>query len=198
MKKYIPEHKVQRMRNIITKDYGNKTKIQIGYGQKTEEHIEGDIWTEGKTKWTVKNGITQTVTKLDKARKLIIMPLTCPKCNSRVMRGELDKIFWKLHAECSNCRISHETNLKIKNKLDFKKYEKDILVNNYTSWIEDLEKYAKDYIDDVNRDGYITEAGKVEDWSKQNKKQLEELVESNIKNIKKDIKKKFDGMDITT
>ena len=27
MKKYIPEHKVQRMRNLATKKFGKKTKI---------------------------------------------------------------------------------------------------------------------------------------------------------------------------
>ena len=51
MKKYIPEHKVQRMRNLATKKFGKKTKIQIGYGNFTEEHKEGDIWEEKGKKW---------------------------------------------------------------------------------------------------------------------------------------------------
>ena len=33
MKKYIPEHKVQRMRNLVTKNFGDKTKIQVGYSK---------------------------------------------------------------------------------------------------------------------------------------------------------------------
>ena len=43
MKKYIPEHKVQRMRNLVSKKFGDKTKIQIGYGSSEEKHVEGDV-----------------------------------------------------------------------------------------------------------------------------------------------------------
>ena len=43
MKKYIPEHKVQRMRNLATKKFGAKTKVQVGYGKVETDHVEGDI-----------------------------------------------------------------------------------------------------------------------------------------------------------
>ena len=124
MKKYISEHKVKRMRNLVTKNFGEKTKIQIGYGKNEEDHKEGYIWIEGKKTWTIKNGITQTLTKLDNIRRLVYMPLTCPKCNNRVMKGDLDKLFWRLYGECSDCRIMYETNLKISGK--YGNYEKDI------------------------------------------------------------------------
>jgi hypothetical protein len=40
------EKDVQRMRNIITKDYGAKTTTQVGYTTSYIEHKEGDIWEE--------------------------------------------------------------------------------------------------------------------------------------------------------
>ena len=70
MKKYIPEHKVKRMRNIVTKKYGNKTRIQSGFSITKEDFKEGDIWEERGKTWTIKNGIRQNITKLDKCDQL--------------------------------------------------------------------------------------------------------------------------------
>ena len=38
---------VQRMRNIITKDYNARTTTQIGYTKAQTERKEGDVWEEG-------------------------------------------------------------------------------------------------------------------------------------------------------
>ena len=38
---------------------------QIGYTKEYVEHKEGDVWEENGKQWTIKNGIKQTVTKLD-------------------------------------------------------------------------------------------------------------------------------------
>jgi len=183
MKKYIPEHKVQRMRNLATKKFGAKTKIQVGYKKNNEEHKEGDVWTEGKKTWTIKNGITQTVTKLDKARNTVIMPMFCPKCNDKYMRGQLDKLFWKLYGECSKCRIAYETDLKIKGT--YGEYEKNILAGNIKDWKNDLESAAKSFVSETNRKGYVTETGKIEDWSKENKTEIEKTVNETISGISK-------------
>ena len=53
------------MRNLITGKTGASSGSQIGYCKKEEEHKEGDVWTEGKKTWTIKNGIKQTVSKLE-------------------------------------------------------------------------------------------------------------------------------------
>ena len=65
LKKEFAPRDVQRMRNIITGDTGARTQIQTGYEKKDEVHKEGDVWIEDGKKWTIKNGIKQTVTKLD-------------------------------------------------------------------------------------------------------------------------------------
>jgi hypothetical protein len=185
MKKFIPEHKVQRMRNLATKKFGDKTKIQIGYGKSSGDHEEGDVWEEGGKTWTIKNGITQSVTKLDKAREKAIMPLFCHCVEKTYMRGTLDKLFWKLYGECSKCRLSLEGKLQRSGK--WKEYEKEIMSGNLTDWVKDLEQVAKDFIGATNRKGYITETGKIEDWSKQNKKEIEKTVNENVEKIKENL-----------
>ena len=50
LQKDFKSRDVQRMRNLITKNYGDKTATQAGYTKQSVEHKEGDIWEEnGKT-----------------------------------------------------------------------------------------------------------------------------------------------------
>ena len=192
MKKYIPEHKVQRMRNLATKKFGAKTKVMVGYGKIDKEHVEGDVWEEANKTWTIKNGITQTLTKLDKARTTALMPLFCPKCNDRLMKGQMDKLFWKLYGECSKCRISYETKLKICG--EYSDYAHKIRTENATDWMTDLGDMAKDFIEATNKKGYITETGKIEDWSNQNKEEIKSIVSENVETIKTKITDQLEKM----
>ena len=57
LKREFRERDVQRMRNIITKDYTAKTVTQVGYTKAQIEHKEGDVWEENGKKWTIKNNI---------------------------------------------------------------------------------------------------------------------------------------------
>ena len=188
MKKYIPEHKVQRMRNLVTKKFNDKTKIQVGYGKTEGEHLEGDIWEERGKKWTIKNGITQTVTKLKEARKKVLTPLFCPCCK-RVMKEKLDKKMWKLYEKCCTCVFDYESDLRVSGK--FKDYEAKKMANNYVDWLKDLKSFAKSFIGSIYRDGYITERGKVENWSKQDKGAIVEKVNKRIEFLESEIKEKF-------
>ena len=78
LKKEFNPRDVQRMRNIITGQTGDRTQIQTGWERNTQVHTEGDIWEENGKKWTIQNGIKQTVTKLDEIKKLVVLPLSCP------------------------------------------------------------------------------------------------------------------------
>ncbi len=60
LKREFKTRDVQRMRNIITKNTGDKTGVQVGYKADYVEHKEGDVWEERGKKWTIKNGIKQT------------------------------------------------------------------------------------------------------------------------------------------
>ena len=53
---------------------------------------------------------------------------------------------------------------------------------------------ATDFINETNRKGYITETGKIEDWSRQDKQKLTEKISSRIEQIEKDLTKKYDNM----
>jgi hypothetical protein len=68
LKKEFKEKDVQRLRNIIQGKEDERTTTSIGYTKKEEFHAEGDVWEEDGREWTIKNGIKQNITKLDKAK----------------------------------------------------------------------------------------------------------------------------------
>ena len=90
LKKEFSKKDVNRARNLIMGKTGASTGTQVGYKKQIKDYKEGDVWTEGRKTWTIKNGIKQTVSKLDKVKKEIHVPLCCPKC-SKVMKHHLDK-----------------------------------------------------------------------------------------------------------
>jgi uncharacterized protein (UPF0128 family) len=69
LQKDFKSRDVQRMRNIITKNFGDKTVTQAGYSKQHIERKEGDVWEENGKNWTIKNGIKQTITRLDNIKK---------------------------------------------------------------------------------------------------------------------------------
>ena len=69
LKKEFKKKDVNRARNLIMGKTNASTGTQIGYSKKQIEYKEGDIWTENKKTWTIKNGIKQTISKLDKIKK---------------------------------------------------------------------------------------------------------------------------------
>ena len=74
LKKEFKERDVQRLRNLVQGKYGDKTTVGTGYQKAKEFHNEGDIWEEDNRTWTIKNGIKQNITKLDKAKENIVLP----------------------------------------------------------------------------------------------------------------------------
>ena len=53
--------------------------------------------------------------------------------------------------------------------------------------MEDLEAVAKDFVEETNRNGYVTETGKIEDWSGQNKDELEKTINESVEKLKEDL-----------
>ena len=78
LKKEFKRKDVERMRNLITGNAGSSSETQIGYKKKRIEYKEGDVWTENKKTWTIKDGIKQTVSKLDKIKKRSIRTFILP------------------------------------------------------------------------------------------------------------------------
>ena len=175
LKKEFKQSDVQRVRNLVNKDYTSTTKQQSGYKKAIEHHKEGDVWEENGKNWTIKNGLKQNITKLDKAKKASRMPLTCPNCGGP-MRHSLSKKMYRIHGFCFDpCTVEYEASLR-KAGL-FEKYEKQMLNNNMNGFLKDLELWLEDKIQDV--DTFVTEQGDVEEW-KHNKKKHSEAITKKV------------------
>tara|TARA_R110002072_G_scaffold90612_1_gene202692 strand:+ start:1389 stop:1967 length:579 start_codon:yes stop_codon:yes gene_type:complete len=176
LKKEFKEADVQRVRNLVNKDYSKSTKTQTGYKRNSERYREGDIWEEGGRKWTIKNNIKQNITKLDNAKKALRIPLSCPNCGGP-MKHHLAKKMFKIHGFCFDpCTVEMENDLK-KAGL-YEQYEQRMMQGNLKAFAKDIEQWAIDHVNSSNT--FVTEAGDTEDW-KSNSNKDRELLE----NVKK-------------
>ena len=160
LKKEFKRKDVNRARNLITGNTGASTGTQIGYSKKTEDHKEGDVWKEGRKTWTIKKGIKQTVSKLDKIKKEVFTPLCCPEC-SKVMKHHLDVNSYRIHKNCHDCVIKFEHQLHINKEYD--SYIEKLKTKNNLSILEEVESYLLGAVNKSN-DGYVSEDGVVERW----------------------------------
>jgi hypothetical protein len=162
LKKEFKQKDVQRMRNIITKNYGASTQIASGYEVEQKEYVEGDIWEEDGKTWTIKRGLKQTVTKLDEIKKLVSIPFACPVCKTSFQDTPTNRKMWAIHQMCLDCVVEMEAKLKIEGK--FEEYEKKMLNGNKNSMMSDLEVALDEWLNSNN--SFITEQGDVENWGK--------------------------------
>jgi len=160
LKKEFRKTDVNRLRNLIQGKTGDSTNTQIGYSTKQEDYKEGDVWTEGRKTWTIKNGIKQTISKLDTIKKEVFMPLSCPCCN-KIMKKQLDKPNYKIHKKCFDCVIEFEHKLRIRGEYD--DYLKKLKGKNNLTILDEAESYLLDAINTSNN-GYVSEHGEVERW----------------------------------
>ena len=172
----------QRIRNILNGDVTKSTKIVAGYSKKNEEHNDGDEWLDGDGKtWTIKNGIKQNVTKLDKIRSSINIPYVCPKCK-RPMNKRLDKKFYLLRESCFDCVIE-EDNTRIAEGT-FKEYSKEIITKNVNSFVIDLKQELNEYANGAGSKHFISEHGEVEDWiGGKTKEELTKIYDSKLEKL---------------
>ena len=160
LKKEFSKKDVNRARNLITGNTGASSETQIGYKKKIIKHKEGDVWTENKKTWTIKNGIKQTISKLDAIKKEIFMPLCCPKC-SKPMNAQADKPNYRIHKKCLNCVIEFEHKLKCNGEYD--NYIKELKAKNSLDMLDEMESYLLNAVNATN-EGYISEQGELERW----------------------------------
>ena len=188
LKKEFKRKDVQRARNLIMGKTDASTGTQIGYSKKIEDYKEGDIWTEGRKTWTIKNGIKQTVSKLDTIKKEVFMPLSCPCCG-KIMKKRLDKPNYKIHKKCFDCVIDFEAKLRYKGKYD--DYIKNLKAKNSFTIVDEIESYLLDAINTSNS-GFISEDGIVEKWvGGINKKEFTKQIKSAAKVRRKHIEKEL-------
>lgn len=186
LKKEFKRKDVERMRNLIKGKTNESAELQVGYTTKKEDHKEGDVWEEGGKQWTIKDGIKQTATKLDRVKKEAILPLFCPSCGS-LMKKRLDAKMYKIHKTCFDCVIEMEAKLKREGK--YEEYERNMMINNAKDMVEDFETYLMEALNTSNTQ-YVSERGEIERWKggvdkEKLKKEIQEAVVEFKENLKK-------------
>lgn len=177
LKKEFSKKDVQRARNLIQGNTSARTTEGIGYTKKYEHHKEGDVWEEDGRQWTIKNGIKQNITKMDKFKKMGKLPLFCPECGT-LMKKHLDTKVFPAYQKCFDCVIDHEVQLEKEGKL--KEYTKNLQHDHIQSAMDGFKEFMKDRIKESNAN-YVTEAGDVENWrGGKSKEELEQELQEGL------------------
>ena len=180
LKKNFQKRDVERLRNLMTGKYGEKTRSSVGFTNKQEFYNEGDIWESDGRTWTIKKGIKQNVTKLDKAKKEHNMPLFCPKCSKLMKR--VDKPYHNVHKYCLNCHARAEDKLKAEGK--YEEHYNEINNKIIDDRVDEFKQYVKDQLSESN-DSFVSENGEVENWvGKLNTEKVDEFTKDIIKHLK--------------
>ena len=161
LKKEFKRKDVERLRNLVTGKYGNKTTIGVGYKKAAEFYEEGDIWEEDGRKWTIKDGIKQNITKLDRAKKAHLKPLLCPKCD-KIMNKGADPGYYNQFGHCFKCFKRFESQMKHDGLWD--EFEKRTINGNIDSFIKWYRDLVNESLDASNA-GFVAENGDVESWN---------------------------------
>ena len=175
LKKEFSKKDVHRARNLITGNTDSRTSQGVGYSKKYEHYKEGDIWEADGRKWTIKNGIKQNITKMDKFKKMGKTPLFCPECGT-IMKKHLDTKVFPAYQKCFDCVVDYEAQLQKEGKL--KEFHQNLRNQHIDKGIKDFKLFMEDIVKESNQN-YVTEAGDVENWkggkSKEDfKKELQE------------------------
>lgn len=171
LKKEFKKSDVERIRNLIKKDYTAKTKVASGYKKAHVVRKEGDVWEEDGRTWTIQNGLKQNITKLDAAKDAYKIPLTCPKCIGS-MSHWLAKKMYRIHGFCFECTVEYEASLRKAGK--YEEYEKAMMQGNVKEFAKDLEQYIIGKLEETS--DFVTEQGDVEDWSNNSNLQKEKIL----------------------
>ena len=176
LKKEFSKKDVQRARNLIAGNTNARTSQGIGYSKKQEHHKEGDIWEEDGRQWTIKNGLKQNVTKMDKFKKMGKIPLFCPECGT-LMKNHLDSKVFPAYQKCFNCVVDEEA--KLAKQGNSEEYFKGLRNQHLQSAIDEFTSFMQDRMKESNAN-FVTEAGDVENWrggasKEQLEKELQEI-----------------------
>ena len=176
LKKEFSKKDVQRARNLIQGNTSARTTEGIGYSKKYEHHEEGDVWEEDGRKWTIKDGLKQNVTKMDKFKKMGKIPLFCPECGT-LMKKHLDSKVFPAYQKCFDCVVDYEASFSLEESI---KYNTQLRNSHVQSAIDGYTEFMKDRMKESNAN-FVTEAGDVENWKGgKSKEELERELQEGI------------------
>ncbi len=137
----------RKVSEVLTKQ---DNRLVFGWrGEAEPTRTEGDVWeTSDGRQWTMKNGIKQTITKLDDAKT----PWWCPQC-TKPMNHRFDIKFWKLNGHCMDCQVKEETEIRRQGK--WEEYEKGKILRNYLAELRYKIEELQNYHDTVNKPEFI-------------------------------------------
>jgi len=139
----------RKINEVLKRD---EARIVVGWRPGAEPvREEGEVWEDSSgKKWTMKNGIKQTVTKLDDAKT----PWWCPKCN-KPLNHRLDIKFWRIRGYCLDCHISHEAEIRKQGPEAWERYEKNTMLRNYIAALKDNIVELQHYYDTFSKPEYL-------------------------------------------
>ena len=109
---------------------------------------------------TIKNGLRQNITKMDKFKKMGKIPLFCPECNT-LMKKHLDSKVFPAYQKCFDCVVDYETQLKKEGKLE--EFHQSLRNQHIDTAIDEFKSFMADAIKESNQN-FVTEAGDIENW----------------------------------
>ena len=161
LKKEFGKKDVTRLRNLMTGKHNSKNGQSVGYSKKEEFHKEGDVWEQDGRKWTIKDGIRQNVTKMDRAKKAYLKPLMCPKCD-KIMNKGADPGYYNQFGHCFKCFKKFETYMVANGMWDnFVKKTRNGDIDAFIKW---YKEFVNESLDQSNA-GFVAENGDVESWN---------------------------------
>jgi len=158
-----------------------KISTYVSVPSKPDKPKEGDVWQERGRTWTIKNGIKQTVTKMDAAR----VPQWCPKCE-KVMNTSLDDTTYYAQGQCHVCVIKEETRMRIAGTFDDyvqKKFQKA-----QVDYVREKLEFLKAVRNELKKPQFHFMDGRFEEWDvdlETAKKDLDHDIEGFTKLLKK-------------
>ena len=154
-------NKVRRKLNEVMKKTDERTVI--GWRPEMQStYKECDVWEDlhGKN-WTIKNGIKQTVTKLDTAKT----PWFCPRC-TKAMAHRFDSRAYNILGICYDCAIKEETKMRYDGT--WEEYSRKQLQQNYIAGLTDKIAELQHYHDTVSSPEFVHADGQnilmIEKW----------------------------------
>lgn len=183
----LPEHKTldidegmnairgvrERMGEVLKKDQALKISM---YVSEKVERKEGDKWEEDGKMWEIKNGIKQSISKVQDAKT----PWWCPKCE-KIMNTKLDTKFYNKRGTCYNCVITEETELRTNGT--WQAYQRKVLYANVIAKVKDTISELKDVQKTISKPQIHFQDGRFEEWN------------VDLDQVKMDIQKEIDKLE---